>query len=270
AGTGVAGFADGPGTSAQFNNPQGVGVDASGVVYVADTNNNRIRRIGTDGTVSTLAGNGTSGLVNGAAAQSEFNGPQGVVSDNQGNLYVADTGNSTVRFISAAGQVSSVAGDGTIGSNDSPSAHFNGLIGIGFDGQTAFIYLADTQNERIRRLTPAGTVITLTGADQGFADGSAAQARFAEPAGIAVDGAGKIIVADSTNSLIREVDPTQVTSGGPKAVFTLAGSGARGLTDGPGNVATFFTPAGVGVSLSSAIIVADTGNQVLRRIVVPP
>ncbi|HWW81735.1 MAG TPA: hypothetical protein VNY82_19195, partial [Steroidobacteraceae bacterium] len=271
AGDGTAGFADGAGASAHFNNPRGVAVDPTGIVYVADTGNNRIRKIGTDVTVSTLAGDGTSGLLNGpAAASARFNAPQGVAVDNQGNLYVADTGNSTVRFISTSGTVSSVAGDGTVSSNDSPSAHFNGLIGVAVDGLTAFIYLADSGNQRIRRLDPSGTVVTLTGADHGFADGSATQARFADPAGIAIDGNSRIIVADSTNSLIRQVDPSLIAGGSSSAVTTLAGTGDRGLTDGAGNVARFFTPAGVAVSPSSAIVVADTANQVLRRILLPP
>jgi RHS repeat-associated protein len=147
---------------------------------------------------------------------------------------------------------------------------FNGLVGVGFDGTSAFVYIADTKNERIRSLDSSATVVTLTGSVQGFADGSASQALFAEPAGVAVDAAGKIIVADTTNSLIREVDPTLVASGSPNAVFTLAGTGMRGLTNGAGNVAAFFAPAGVAVTPSSAIIVADTGNQVLRQILVPP
>jgi RHS repeat-associated protein len=269
AGTGTAGFGDGPATSAEFSGPTGVAVDSNSNVYVADTGNNRIREI-SGGTVSTLGGNGTAGLVNGAASSAEFNAPKGVAVDNQGNLYIADTGNSTVRFISTSGQVSSVAGDGTIGSNDSPNAHFNGLIGVGFDGTTAYIYVADTLNERIRRLDPSGNVIILTGSTQGYADGSATTAQFAEPGGLAVDGAGKIIVADTTNSLIREVDPTQIASGSSTAVYTLAGTGIRALTNGAGNVTTFFTPGGVGVGPSSAIYVADTGNQVIRQILVPP
>src|SRR5262249_61351191 len=121
----------------------------------------------------------------------QFNAPVGIAVDSLGDLYVADTGNSTVRFITPAGAVSSVAGDGTIGSNDSPGVHFSGLMGIAVDGATALIYLADTNNQRIRRLDAQGTVITLVGADQGFADGSATQARFAEPGGLAVDGNGK-------------------------------------------------------------------------------
>lgn len=270
AGNGTAGFADGPGASAQFNNPQGVAVDAAGVVYVADTANNRIRRIATDGTVSTLAGDGTPGFQNGVGSQARLNAPQGVAIDNQFNVYVADTGNAAVRLITIGGTVSTLAGDGSIGNNDSPGARFDGLVGIAVEGQSVYVYLADTGNHRIRRLDVAGTVITITGAERGFKDGSASQARFAEPSGIAIDGAGKIMVADGVNSLVRAVDPDLAQNGSNQAVTTLAGTGLRGLTDGAGNVARFFTPRGLAVSNSSAIIVADSGNQVLRRILLPP
>lgn len=206
AGDGTAGFADGQGASARFNNPQGVAVAPSGVVYVADTGNHRIRRIATGGTVTTLAGDGTAGFQNGLGNQARFNSPSRIAIDNAGNLYVADTGNSAVRFISASGEVSTVAGDGTAGSTDAPTARFNGLAGIVVDGATAYVYIADTGNHRVRRLDPRGPVITLAGANRGFADGSAAQARFADPSGIAVDGIGHLVIADSTNSLMREVD----------------------------------------------------------------
>ena len=270
AGDGTAGFADGPAASAEFNNPQGVTVDASGVVYVADTANNRIRRIASDGTVSTLAGDGTAGFQDGAGNLARFDAPQGIAADTLGNIYVADTGNSSVRVVNAAGEVRTVAGDGTIGNNDSPNARFDGLVGVAIEGSNIYAYLADTGNHRIRRLDATGTVITVTGAERGFKDGSASEARFAEPSGIAIDGAGKIVVADAVNSLVRLVDPDLAAGGSNQAVSTLAGTGSRGLIDGAGNLARFFTPRGVAVSLSSAIIVADTGNQVLRRILLPP
>lgn len=270
AGNGTAGFADGSGASAMFNNPQGVAVDASGVVYVADTANNRIRRISSTGTVSTLAGDGTAALQDGFSAQARFNAPQGVAVDSQGNVYVADTGNSAVRKIDAAGTVSTLAGDGSVGSNDSPGARFDGLVGITVEGQNVYVYLADTGNHRIRRLDVAGTVITVAGAERGFKDGSVSQARFAEPSGIAIDSDGKIIIADAVNSLLRSVDPNLATNGSNDAVTTLAGTGIRGVTDGPGDAARFFTPRGLAISNSSAIIVADTGNHVLRRVLLPP
>jgi RHS repeat-associated protein len=266
AGDGTAGFADGPGGSAKFNGPRAVAVDASGVVYVADTGNNRIRRIASDGSVTTLAGDGTAGLVNGAGAQARFSAPGGLVLDNQGDIYVADTGNASVRFISINGIVSTVAGDGTIGNGDSPNARFDGLIGVTFDGTRAYAYVADTNNHRLRRLDPNGNVITIAGSSRGFADGSGAQARFADPSGIAVEASTKLVIADTTNSLVRNVDPNLAAA----PVVTIAGTGERGLVNGSGNQARFFTPRGIAVAQSSAIIVADSGNHVLRKVLVPP
>jgi RHS repeat-associated protein len=270
AGDGTAGYRDGPGAQARFNDPQSVAVDAGGDVYVADTGNHRIRRIAPDGVVTTVAGDGVAGYQNGAGAQARFNSPRSLALDPQGNVYVADTGNSAVRFINSSGQVQTVAGDGTIGMNDSPNAHFNGLAGIAVEGTSVFIYLADSGNHRIRRLDLSGTVITLTGAERGFADGQASAARFADPSGLAVDGSGRIIVADTTNSLVRMVSPDLVINGSPAAVATLAGTGERGLLNGAGSVSRFNAPRGVAVTLSSAIIVSDTGNNVLRRIGIPP
>lgn len=270
AGDGTAGYRDGAGAQARFNNPQGVAVDASGAVYVADTGNHRIRRIAPDGTVATVAGDGTAGYQNGAGAQARFNGPRGVALDAQGNLYVADTGNSAVRFINSLGEVQTVAGDGTVGMNDSPNARFNGLAGVVVDKTSVFIYLADTNNHRIRRLDPSGSVITLSGAERGFADGSASDARFAEPMSMTIDGSGNLVIADSFNSLMRSINLELAAQFSPQAVSTLAGTGERGWADGAGNVARFSMPRGVAATASGAIIVADTGNNVLRRIAMPP
>jgi RHS repeat-associated protein len=270
AGNGTAGFADGAGSAARFNNPQGVAVDATGMVYVADTDNHCIRRVAADGTVTTLAGNGTAGFQNGQGTQARFNSPRGVAVDTFGNLYVADSGNQAVRVVSTNGSVNTVAGDGTIGSTDAPTARFNGLVGIAVDGVSLYVYVADTANHRIRRLNASGATLTVAGAERGFADGSAAQARFADPSGLTVDAAGKLLIADSTNSLIRMIDPGLATGGGSSAVTTIAGAGERGSNDGTGDAARFVTPRGVAVRSSSAIVVADTGNHVLRKIVLPP
>jgi RHS repeat-associated protein len=269
AGNGTAGFADGPAATAQFKNPQGVSVDAGGVVYVADTLNHRIRKIALDGTVSTIAGNGTAGFTNGTGTQARFNSPRGLAVDPQGNIYVADTGNAAVRLINSAGQVSTVAGDGSIGSTDLPP-RFDSPAGVAVHGSIVYVYLVDKGNHRIRRLDSTGTVITVAGQGRGFADGSATNARFAEPSGIAIDASGKIIVTDALNSLIRQVDPNLAASGASGAVSTLAGSGERGQADGAGSLAGFFTPRGIASMSSSAIIVADTGNHTLRRLTLPP
>ena len=270
AGSGTAGFADGVGTSAKFNNPQGVAIGWDGAVYVADAGNHRIRRIAPDGTVSTLAGTGVAGFQNGAGAQAQFNNPRGIAADTAGNIYIADTGNSAVRRIDASGTVATVAGNGTVGANESPDARFNGLAGITVDGDQVYIYIADGTNHRIRRLDATGSVMTLTGAERGFADGYSADARFAEPAGLAVDATGRLIIADSINSLIRAVSPGLSINNSPLAVTTVAGAGERGSADGSGSVAKFNLPRGVAIARSSAIIIADTGNQTLRRIGLAP
>lgn len=269
AGSGTAGFADGPAASAKFNNPQAVSVDVGGVVYVADTANHRIRQIALDGTVSTIAGDGTAGLTDGVVTQARFNSPRGLAVDQNGNIYVADTGNAAVRLITSAGQVTTLAGDGTIGSTDFPP-RFDCPSGVAVNGSTVYVYLADKGNHRIRRLDSTGTVITVAGQGRGFADGSATSARFAEPSGIAIDASGKILVTDAINSLIRQVDPVLAASGASGAVSTLAGSGERGHSDGAGSLAAFLTPRGVASTSSSAIIVADTGNHTLRRLTLPP
>ena len=270
AGSGTAGFADGVGTSAKFNNPQAVAVGWDNAVYVADAGNHRIRRIAPDGMVSTVAGTGVAGFQNGAGAQAQFNNPRGIAADTAGNIYVADTGNSAVRRIDASGTVTTVAGNGTAGANDSPDARFNGLAGITVDGDQVYIYIADGTNHRIRRLDATGSVMTLTGAERGFADGYAADARFAEPTGLAIDATGRLIIADSINSLIRAVSPGLSINNSPLAVTTVAGAGERGSADGGGGTAKFNLPRGVAVSRSSAIIIADTGNQTLRRIGLAP
>ena len=271
AGNGSPGMVDAQGASAQFNNPQGVAYDpVTSSIYIADTGNHSIRRIDSSGNVTTLAGDGTAGFTNGQGAAARFNNPKGVAVDNLGNVIVADTGNHAVRKIDAGGNVSTLAGDGTAGTTDGTPARFNNLAGVAVDGQTVYVYLADTGNHRIRRLDGSGITITLAGQDRGFKDGLASQSRFADPTGIAIDGAGHIIVAETTNSLVREVDPALALNNQPNAVFTLAGTGGRGSTDGAGNVAQFNKPAGVAVLPSSTVIVADTGNQTLRKILLPP
>ncbi len=271
AGNGSPGFVDAQGVTAQFNNPQGVTYDSiTNSIYVADAGNHSIRRIDSSGNVTTLAGDGTAGFTNGQGAAARFNNPKGIAVDNLGRVLVADTGNHVVRRIDAGGNVTTLAGDGTAGTTDGSPARFNSLAGVAVDGQTVYVYLADTSNHRIRRLDGSGITITLTGLERGFKDGLASQSRFADPAGIAVDGAGHIIIAETTNSLVREIDPALALNNQPNAVFTLAGTGGRGSTDGAGNVAKFNKPAGVAVLASSAVIAADTGNQTLRKILLPP
>jgi RHS repeat-associated protein len=269
AGNGTYGFADGPAATAEFKHPQGVAVDAGGVLFVADTANHRIRKIAIDGTVSTIAGDGTPGLVNGAGNQARFNSPRGVAVDQQGNIYVADTGNAAARVINSSGQVSTLAGDGTAGVSDSP-AQFDCPTGIAVSGSNVSIYLLDKGSHRIRTIDSTGSVMTIAGQVRGFIDTFAVYAHFAEPSGIAIDAAGIIVVTDAVNSLIRQVTRVPAGRGWALGLTTVAGSGERGQADGAGNIAGFLTPRGIATTSSGAIIVADTGNHTLRRLTLPP
>jgi sugar lactone lactonase YvrE len=208
AGSSTPGFADGNGAAAQFNGPLGVTTDAQGNIYVADVDNNRIRKISTSGVVSTIAGSGTAGFANGAGTAAQFNGPTGVATDAQGNIYVCDNSNHRIRKIIPGGVVSTIAGSGTQGFADGngAAAQFNYPVGVATDAQ-GNIYVADYHNQRLRKISPTGIVSTLAGSDTaGFADGNGTAAQFAAPTGVATDAQGNIYVADTFNNLIRLIN----------------------------------------------------------------
>ncbi|PFH04375.1 NHL repeat-containing protein [Collimonas sp. PA-H2] len=262
---GNAGSTDGAALSALLNQPGGIAVDGAGNLYVADTRNNTIRKVSAAGIVSTLAGSaGQSGQADGLAGNARFNQPWGVVLDPAGNLYVADTGNDTVRKVSPAGLVTTLAGAaGNAGSQDGAgsNAQFNLPQGIAIDS-AANLYVADTGNNTIRKLTQAGVVSTPAGTagNSGSSDGSGQRASFSQPNGIVVDSSGNIRVADSGNQLIRSVSASGVVS-------TLAGAaGNAGATDGSGNKARFSLPKGIASDAANNMYIADTGNNLLRKV----
>lgn len=202
------GFSDRPGELAMFNHPHGVAVDRHGNVYVADSQNNRIRKITPDGTTSTVAGNGNDGFVDGAGDGAEFYVPIGIVIDSEGNLYVGDEGNSSVRKISRDGRVATLAGNGKFSFADGVGrdAIFNAPGGIAIDAH-GNLYVADYMNNCIRKIGPGGQVRKIAGnLKKGFADGPPAEARFYYPFGIAVDHAGVVYVGDQFNHRIRKID----------------------------------------------------------------
>ncbi len=262
---GSQGSSDGTGSQAQFYIPKGVAVDGAGNVYVADTFNDTIREITPAGVVTTLAGTpGKAGSTDGTGSAALFDWPTGVAVDVEGNVYVADDLNSTIRKITPAGVVTTLAGSaGTYGSKDGTGgqAQFSGPTGVAVDLQ-GDVYVADQGNDTIREITPAGVVTTLAGTPgkTGSTDGTGSAALFNGPAGVAVDPQGNVYVADTSNDTIRKITPARVVS-------TLAGvSGTLGHNDGPANAAEFWWPRGVAADAMGNVYVADTYNGLIREV----
>ena len=205
AGSGVGGFADGTSTAAQFYLPEGVAVDSAGTIYVADTNNNSIRKITPAGVVTTLAGSGAFAFADGTGTAAQFYLPSGLVVDSAGTIYVADTTNNRIRKITPAGVVTTLAGSGVSGSANGTgtAAQFKSPAGVALDS-SGVVYVVEYGGNRIRKITPAGVVTTLAGSGApGSANGTGTAAQFYYPSGIAVDSAGVIYVADNNSNLIR-------------------------------------------------------------------
>jgi sugar lactone lactonase YvrE len=262
---GQFGSADGTNGAARFSYPSGLAVDNLGNVYVADEGNSTIRKVTGSGVVTTLAGlAGQSGTADGTNGAARFFSPEGIAVDSQGNLFVADAGNSTIRKITRDGMVTTLAGlAGVSGSADgtNSTARFFYPSGLAVDGG-GNVYVADLDNHTIRRISASGEVTTLAGTagEFGSADGTNGAAQFFYPSGVAVDGAGNVYVADSYNSTLRKI-----TSGG--VVTTLAGSpGATGSTDGLGAEVQFYYPSGLALDSAGNIYVADTFNSAIRKV----
>src|SRR5947209_1392759 len=213
---------------------------------------------------STFAGNAGYGSADGTGSAARFTNPTGMAVDGAGNKYVADTNNHTIRKITSAGVVTTLAGQaGTSGTADGTgsAARFNLPKGVAVDS-AGNVYVADTNNSTIRKITPAGVVSTLAGAAGviGFDDGIGSAARFYKPAGVSVDSAGNVYVADTNNYTIRKITPAAV-------VTTFAGTAfSNGSNDGTGANARFWNPSGVTVDSGGNIYVADTSNQAIRKI----
>jgi sugar lactone lactonase YvrE len=263
--TNTSGSLDGTGSAARLNGASGVATDSAGNVYVADTGNHTIRKITPAGLVSTLAGTaGLSGSVDAAGAAARFNTPRGVATDSADNVYVADSGNNTIRKITPAGVVSTLAGTaGSSGSTDAAgaAARFSVPDGVATDS-AGNVYVADSGNHTIRKITAAGAASTLAGTagSPGSTDAAGPLARFNFPRGVATDSANNVYVADTNNHTIRKITPAGVTS-------TLAGTaGSAGTIDGLGAAARFNAPNGVATDSANNVYVADTNNNTIRKV----
>jgi sugar lactone lactonase YvrE len=262
---GMFGSDDGVGDQARFFFPDGLVSDAIGTLFVADTYNNTVRQITPDAVVTTIAGlPGGSGSADGTGAEARFNIPKGVAVDRAGNSYVADSFNDTIRRISPAGEVVTIAGSpGKIGSDDGngSAARFYNPIGIVVD-RAGNIFVADTSNDTIRKITPEAEVTTFAGkaGQRGARDGVGSEARFDNPNQLAIDPADNIYVADTHNQIIRKITPDAV-------VTTVAGlANVSGSEDGIGSEARFNDPAGVAADAFGNLYVADSTNHTIRKI----
>lgn len=263
--SGQTGAADGSGSNALFNQPGGLAATTNGEMMVCDTANGTVRRISALGAVTTIAGSNTSrGGTDGTGAQALFSAPVGIARDAAGSFYVTDSSNHTIRKVTANGLVSTIAGAaGISGASDGSgaAARFNFPTGIAVDGG-GNVYVADTHNNLIRRITPAGMVTTVAGvpAISGFQDGDGNTALFNLPGGLGFDAAGNLYAADTGNSVIRRISPAG-------HVTTLAGlPTVGGHKDGARLNAWFNQPKALAVTANGDIYVADTGNSAIRRV----
>ena len=268
------GFADGTGAAARFQSPRGIAVDSNGNAYVSDTYNYTVRKINSAGVVTTFAGTaGQQGSADGTGAAARFQYPGGIAVDSSGNVYVGDWGNRSIRKITPAGLVTTIAGGVSGGSADGngAAASFNGVRGVAVDS-SGNIFVADEDNSTIRKITPSGEVTTLAGSAEitDYVDGTGAAARFNRTRDVAVDPNGNVYVADRANAAIRKITPAGVvtTIVGRDALlgFDTSYLSLGSAADGNGAAARFRFPQGVTVDSNGNVHVADSGNSTIRKI----
>lgn len=257
----TAGFVDGPKNTARFDSPAGVAVDSAGNLYVIDAFNHCVRKISTSGNVSTFAGNGTSGFLDGQDTSARFNTPQGILYGYDHHLYVADAGNNSVRKITLNGLVSTFAGSGQSGHLDGVDtvAKFRAVMGLTMD-EKGNIFAADPFNHCIRKIDTQGNVSTFAGDTiLGYKNDIGRDARFTIPTSVVIDTAGNVYVAEPFNHTVRKITPNGV-------VTTFAGDTISDYVNGTRSNARFRQPYFLGISPENHIYVSDQQTWVMRHI----
>jgi sugar lactone lactonase YvrE len=256
--SGTSGDLDGTGTGASFRSPNGIAMDASGNLFVVDSGNNEIRKVTPAGVVTTFAGNPTAGSHDATGTAASFDAPLGIAIDAQGDFYVTDEGNGSIRKITSVGAVTTIAGGSGSGFNDATgtAAKFQ-LLGTLTVAPSGNLFVADQDNDRIREVTPTGAVTTFAGnGTASSSDGTGTAATFIEPYGITSDSAGNLYVTESGRAVVRMITPGGV-------VTTLAGNGTSGQTDGVGTAADFSDPLGIATVLNDLVVASTT---IVRKI----
>jgi len=285
AGNGIGSYSgdNGVATSAELSSPSGVTVDTYDNLYIVDSGNNRIRKVDTNGIITTVAGCGTSGYSgdNGPATDAKLKGPSGVAVDASGNLFIADSGNNGIRKVGTNGIITTVAGgnyyvgytgDGGLATD----ASLNGPGAVAVDA-SGNLFIADTDNNVIREMDTNGIIMTVAGSYIGNDDesgsysgdgGLAIEATLYWPNGVAVDASGNLFIGDSYNNRIRKVDNSGIFNA---IITTFAGNSNRGYNTGDGGLATdagLDNPEGVAVDGFGNLYIADTWDNVIRKVTV--